>query len=485
MPFPFDNSYARLPAAFFAPVNPTPVREPRWIALNRDLAETLGIDPAWIESPEALTYLSGNAVPPGAEPIALAYSGHQFGGFSPRLGDGRAILLGEVVGRDGIRRDIQLKGSGPTPFSRRGDGRSALGPVLREYLVSEAMVALGIPTTRALAAIWSGDTVYRETAEPGGVFTRVAQSHLRIGTAEYFSSRGEWEHLATLVRYAVDRHYPESAGEANLALALLDGVIGKQASLVARWMGLGFIHGVMNTDNMSLSGETIDYGPCAFMDDYHPQRKFSFIDEQGRYAYANQPGIAHWNLTRLAEALLPLLSENEEQAFDLAQQALGRFPKLFQAAWREVFAAKLGLASIANHPKEIALIESLLDEMAIQAADFTVTFRRLTDLAAGGDESAFLALFPKQEPVHRWLGEWRERLGNEPSVERMRRANPIYIPRNHRIEEVIQAGRAGDFEPFHRLHRVLSHPFEAREESNEFEDPPLPHEKVKATFCGT
>jgi uncharacterized protein YdiU (UPF0061 family) len=480
MPFSFDNTYARLPEAFFARVNPTPVKEPRWIALNHDLARLLGIDPTQLESTEGLAYLSGNAVPPGAEPIATAYSGHQFGGFSPRLGDGRAILLGEVIGIDGVRRDIQLKGSGPTPFSRRGDGRSALGPVMREYLVSEAMAALGIPTTRALAAIWSGDTVFRETAEPGGVFTRVGQSHLRIGTVEYFSSRGELEHLAILVRYAVERHYPESAGKENLALALLEGVIERQAALVARWMGLGFIHGVMNTDNMSLSGETIDYGPCAFMDDYHPAQKFSFIDEQGRYAYANQPGIAHWNLTRLAEALLPLLAEKEEKALELAQDALGRFPELFQAAWREVFAAKLGVANL-----EDGLVESLLDEMAKQAVDFTLVFRRLTEVAAGGDESEFLALFPRPEPIHKWLGLWRKSLGDHQDKERMRRANPIYIPRNHRIEEVIQAGRLGDFEPFNRLHRVLSRPCEEQEESAEYERPPRSHEVVRATFCGT
>ncbi|MBL9152354.1 MAG: YdiU family protein [Verrucomicrobiales bacterium] len=489
MPFSFDNTYARLPEAFFARVNPTPVREPRWIALNRDLADRLGIDSATLDSDEGLAYLAGNANPAGAEPIAMAYSGHQFGGFSPRLGDGRAILLGEVVDDAGVRHDIQLKGAGPTPFSRRGDGRSALGPVLREYLVSEAMAALGVPTTRALAAVWSGDTVFREAVEPGGVFTRVARSHLRIGTVEYFSSRGEIEHLASLVRYAVARHYPESADAPNLAVALLEGVVERQAALVARWLGLGFIHGVMNTDNMSLSGETIDYGPCAFMDDYHPARKFSFIDEQGRYAYANQPAIAHWNLTRLAEALLPLLAEDEEEATDVAGEVLRRYPSLFQAAWGEVFSAKLGLNALRDRD-DVKLVHELLDLMTEQETDFTLTFRRLTQTVVGDGEAGFLSLFSDPEPVRRWLGLWQARAerdggSTEARQERMRLANPIFIPRNHRIEAAIQAGRRGDFEPFHQLHRVLARPCEEQPEAVEYEQPPLPHEEVKVTFCGT
>lgn len=487
MPFAFQNTYARLPDAFFAPVNPTPVSAPKWIALNRGLAELLGIDVGRLDTPEGLAILAGNRVPEGAEPIATAYSGHQFGGFSPRLGDGRAILLGEVIGRDGIRRDVQLKGSGPTPFSRRGDGRSALGPVMREYLVSEAMAALGVPTTRALAAVWSGDTVYRETPEPGGVFTRVASSHLRIGTAEYFASRQDWGNLRELVSYALDRHYPESKEAANLALALLEGVIDRQARLVARWMGLGFIHGVMNTDNMSLSGETIDYGPCAFMDHFHPARKFSFIDTHGRYAYGNQPAIAHWNLTRLAEALLPLLADGEDDAVALAEAALEQFPGRFQEAHAEVFRAKLGIG--VGEPGDEGLVQSLLDLLSAQDVDFTLAFRRLATVL-DGDGTAFSSLFSQPEPVADWLRAWKARVemsGDDPVTiaERMRQTNPAFIPRNHRIEEVILAGKQGDLGPFNRLHQVLGRPFDEQPESVAYEAPPLPHEVVPATYCGT
>lgn len=488
MPFQFVNTYARLPETFFARVDPTPVSAPEFIALNVSLAEELGVDPARLGSDEGLSYLSGNRLPEGAEPLAAAYSGHQFGGFSPVLGDGRAILLGEVLHRDGLHRDIQLKGSGPTPFSRRGDGRSALGPVLREYLVSEAMAAFGVPTTRALAAVWSGDKVYREEIEPGGVFTRVACSHLRIGTCEYFASRRDFEGLRTLVDYALKRHYPERADTGNPALALLNGVMGRQADLVARWMGLGFIHGVMNTDNMSLSGETIDFGPCAILDRYDPAKKFSYIDRNGRYAYGNQPNIAHWNLTRLAEALLPLSGRNEEEAIGAVTEVLERFPDLFRGAWVETFAKKLGFPR-AN-PDTRLLAEQLLSLMEDQQVDFTLAFRNLRSAANEDSADAFLALFPRPESASGWLTTWRRSLGEAevtPVDARatMQTANPVFIPRNHRIEAVIGEAKKKDFAPFHRLHAVLCRPFDDQEENAAFENPPLPHEEVRQTFCGT
>ncbi len=488
MPFRFANTYARLPESFFARVDPTPVSAPEWIALNHDLAEALGLDPDWLGSGEGLEILSGNRVPEGAEPLAAAYSGHQFGGFSPILGDGRAILLGEVVHRDGLHRDIQLKGAGPTPFSRRGDGRSALGPVLREYLVSEAMHALGVPTTRALAAVWSGDKVYREEVEPGGVFTRVARSHLRIGTCEYFASRGDLAGLRVLVGYALKRHDPEGSEAENPTLALLEGTMERQARLVAQWVGLGFIHGVMNTDNTSLSGETLDYGPCAFLDRYDPAKRFSFIDRGGRYAYGNQPDIAHWNLARLAEALLPLLAEDEPEAIRLATETLERFPGLFRAAWAERFAAKLGFAKSGGGTTGLA--ERLLAIMEEQGIDFTLAFRHLRDAAAEGGEGTFLRLFPREEAAREWLDAWRGSL-REAGIPRgeaaatMRLANPVFIPRNHRLEELISAAKEKDFAPFHRLHAVLRRPFEEQPEAAEYERPPLSHEEVPATFCGT
>ncbi len=461
MPIPFKNTYAQLPDTFFLKVEPTPVRAPQIIALNHEFAIQLGIDPADLTA----EVLSGNEIPAGADPLAMAYSGHQFGGFSPQLGDGRAILLGEVAGKD-----IQLKGSGPTPFSRRGDGRSALGPVLREYLVSEAMAALGVPTTRALAAVLSGEKVVREEIEPGGIFTRVASSHLRIGTVQYFAARQDRESLEALVSYTLARHYPES----KTALELLENVIAKQASLIAQWMSFGFIHGVMNTDNMSLSGETIDYGPCAFMDRFDPAKKFSFIDQNGRYAYHNQASIARWNLTRLAEALLPLLHENEDTAVAIAKEALVKFAPLFEGAYQQKFAAKLGLSDRYDP----VLIESLLTLMAEQQADFTLVFRHLSS-----PKEELLAQFKDPEPVKAWLADWRA--SGDIDIELMKRSNPIFIPRNHRIEEVIQAGKKGNFEPFYKLHAILQKPFTEQPESAEFEQTPEPDQIVCATFCGT
>ncbi|YCM43956.1 YdiU family protein [Verrucomicrobiaceae bacterium 227] len=461
MPIPFQNTYAHLPETFFQKATPTPVRDPQLIALNRPLAQRLGIDPADL----TVAILSGNEIPAGAQPLSMAYAGHQFGGFNPQLGDGRAILLGEVAGKD-----LQLKGCGPTPFSRRGDGRSALGPVLREYLVSEAMAALGVPTTRALAAIWSGERVIREQMEPGGVFTRIAGSHLRIGTVQYFAAQQDRESLEALLDYALERHYPE----AETALDLLENVIAKQAQLIAHWMAIGFIHGVMNTDNMSLSGETIDYGPCAFMDRFDPAKKFSYIDQQGRYAYQNQPGIAQWNLTRLAEAFLPLIHDDSETAVELAKAALSKFPAIYEKAYHQKFSAKLGLPTTCDP----ALIQSLLDLMAEQEADFTLVFRHLS-----GHEEDLLAQFKDPAPVKTWLNHWHS--AGIIDLALMKRTNPIFIPRNHRVEEVIEAGKQGDFAPFHKLHAILQKPFTEQPGSTEFENTPEPKEIVCATFCGT
>lgn len=494
----FDNSYARLPAAFFASVQPTAVESPSLIKLNTALASELGLDLDWLQSSAGTALLAGNAVTEQAEPIAMAYSGHQFGGFSPQLGDGRAILLGEVVGNDGLRRDVQLKGSGPTPFSRRGDGRSALGPVLREYIVSEAMAALGVPTTRALAVVASGESVIREGLVPGGVFTRVAASHIRIGTFQWFAARQDIANLKILADYVIDRHYPEIAAESSSSedtdgrryTALLQSVMGRQANLVAKWMQFGFIHGVMNTDNMAVSGETIDYGPCAFMDEYHPAKTFSSIDQQGRYAFGNQANMAHWNLMRFAETLLSLIDEDSEKAICTAQEVLNGFPELHKTALQACFFAKLGINSSSGAAREgdWQLVEGLLDAMAEGNADFTLTFRHLTTALEADDDRSVLSLFSCTKRLKAWLVDWRERLqsGNRAdAIALMRRHNPILIPRNHRVEEAIQAGNNDDFQVFHRLNAALESPFEDRAEFREYESPPAPEEIVHATFCGT
>src|ERR1700726_74582 len=377
--FPFQNTYTALPANFFARVVPTPVASPRLIKLNRPLALHLGLDPDRLESPEGAEILAGKCVPVGADPIAMAYAGHPLGHFVPQPGEGRAILRGEVIDADGIRRDIQLKGSGPTPFSRRGDGRAALGPVLREYIVSEAMAVLGIPTTRSLAAVMTGESVLRETPLPGAVLTRVASSHIRVGTFQYFAARSDTEGVRRLADHVIGRHYPHLADAERPYHALLEAVITRQADLVARWLLVGFIHGVMNTDNTSISGETIDYGPCAFMDHYDPAKVFSSIDELGRYAYANQPRIALWNLTRFAECLLPLLSDEQDKAISEAQAELGDFVERFDAAYQAGLRAKLGLFTARDGDPLLA--QELLETMARNQADFTLTFRRLSDAA--------------------------------------------------------------------------------------------------------
>ena len=486
MPFVFDNSYADLPAAFYASVEPTPVSAPVMVQLNTALATELGIDVARLDSAEGLAILSGNRVAEGSEPLAMAYSGHQFGGFSPQLGDGRAILLGEVVRADGIRHDIQLKGSGQTPFSRRGDGRSALGPVLREYIVSEAMAALGVPTTRALAAVASGDKVLREGLIPGGVFTRVAQSHIRIGTFQWFSAREDHDNVNVLADYVIDRYYPEAQREENPYLTLLHRVIERQAKLIAHWMQFGFIHGVMNTDNTNISGETIDYGPCAFMDIYDPMKTFSSIDHQGRYAFANQSTIGHWNLCRFAETLLPLLDEDPKQAITKAENALDTFAEIHQHEVQKRFTAKIGIET--GDDEDLRMVEALLNAMAEGEADFTLVFRHLSEALDDGNDDSILALFNQPTAIIRWLTDWRSRMRDcdrRHASGLMQRSNPVFIPRNHRIEEVIRAGNHGDFAPFHRLHQVLQDPYTARTEFSEYEAAPLPDEVVQATFCGT
>ena len=496
--FGFENTYARLPEHFFARLDPTPVAAPHLARLNVELARKLGLAPDALASAPGVEILAGNRVAEGAEPLALAYAGHQFGHFVPQLGDGRAILLGEVVARDGARYDIQLKGSGPTPFSRGGDGRAALGPVLREYIVSEAMAALGVPTTRALAAVTTGERVLRETELPGAVLTRVAASHLRVGTFQYFSARRDTEAIRTLADYAIARHYPEAALARQPYRALLDGVIARHAHLVAQWMLFGFIHGVMNTDNTSISGETIDYGPCAFMEAYDPATVFSSIDHHGRYAYGNQPLAAHWNLTRLAEALLPVLEQetgSEESAVASANEALAAFKPHFEAARYAGLRRKLGLFTEREGDAELA--EDLLRRMSANRADFTLTFRRLCDAAAGPEGDAGVrALFGEPGDYDSWAAAWRRRLQEEPGTSdsaagqaraaAMRAANPVFIPRNHLVEAALRAAvLRQDLQPFEELLDAVSRPYEDRPKLERYSTPARPEEYVGQTFCGT
>ncbi len=477
----FDNSYARLPERFHVRMPPEPVGEPRLLALNDALAADLGLDAAALRSPAGVAMLAGNAVPEGAEPLAQAYAGHQFGGFVPQLGDGRALLLGEVIDPTGARHDIQLKGSGRTPFSRMGDGRAWLGPVLREYVVSEAMAALGVPTTRALAAVATGDWVFREDRLPGAVLTRVATSHIRVGTFQFFAARRDTEGLRTLFEYTRDRHYPD----AETLLDLLRAAVNAQARLVAHWMALGFIHGVMNTDNCHVGGLTIDYGPCAFMDSYHPETVFSSIDRHGRYAYANQPQIAVWNLAQFATALLPLMSDDSEAgrnaAIEAATEAVHAFADTYQAEWLARFRRKLGLAEARDD--DARLIETLLTRMAVQGADFTRTFRGLVRGSAAAE-------FREPEAWNAFAADWSARLaaeGSTPEVARARAAtaNPARIPRNHRVEEMIAAAVAGDLAPFERLMAALAQPYAEDAALADLEAAPRPEQRVQATFCGT
>jgi len=487
---PFDNSYARLPERFYTRQMPVPVAAPGLIRVNHNLAKHLGFNPDWLESEAGIDIIAGNLIPEGADPIATVYAGHQFGGWNPQLGDGRAILLGEVIAADGLRNDIQLKGSGRTPYSRGGDGRAPLGPVLREYIVSEAMAVLGVPTSRALGAATSGEKVMRDGRVPGAVLVRVAQSHIRIGTMQFFASRQDTEALKILIDHVIERHYPEASGADNPARAMLEGVIARQASLIARWQSLGFIHGVMNTDNMLLSGETIDYGPCAFMDEFDPTTVFSSIDHGGRYAYQNQPHIAHWNLSVLAQTLLPLLDNDPDKAMASGQAAIDAFPDLHMAAYHENMCKKLGISRCEND--DPALVRDLLTLMHEADTDFTLTFRRLSDLTDPQQKSGGVgSIFELPESFEPWLDRWRQRLLSDPQEESTRQSkmysiNPAFIARNHLVEEAIEvASNEQDFEPFHTLVDILSQPFDFNESQSRYALPPRPEQVVRQTFCGT
>jgi uncharacterized protein YdiU (UPF0061 family) len=488
-PIHFDNSYLQLPDRFYTRLNPTPVENPGALRVNHALAELLGVDVDWLDSAAGTEVIAGNRVPEGADPIATVYAGHQFGGYNPQLGDGRAVLLGEVLARDGRRYDIQLKGSGPTPYSRGGDGRSPLGPVLREYVVSEAMHALGVPSTRALAAVTTGEQVVRDTFLPGAVLARVASSHIRIGTFQFFAAQRDEEALRALLDHVIARHYPDAASAANPALQMLEDVLARQAGLVASWQLFGFIHGVMNTDNMLLCGETIDYGPCAFMDAFHAERVFSSIDHAGRYAYRNQPGIAHWNLAQLAQALLPLLHEDQDQAIALAQEVINGFPERFFAANNAGMARKLGLTALTEDDRP--LVDDFFALLTEHQLDFTLAFRKLADLAGEDGEAPIGELFEFPQACNPWLDRWRRRLATEPGdagarISAMRVANPVFIPRNHLVEEAIRAAEdAGDAAPFHALVDRVTRPHAYDPVDQRYALPPRPEQVVSKTFCGT
>ncbi|MEC4766372.1 YdiU family protein [Halomonas sp. CUBES01] len=484
----FEHRYATLPEPLSVECAATPVATPELIAFNAPLAAELGAD----EIPDEATlaaWFSGNQTMPSAKPRALGYAGHQFGNFVPQLGDGRALLLGEVVDQHGKRRDVQLKGSGRTPFSRGGDGRSPLGPVLREYLVSEFMAAMGIPTTRALAAVTSGERVVRQLPEPGAVFTRVASSHIRVGTFQFAAVRRDEAALKALADHAIERHYPEAANAQDPYLALLEAVVARQAELVARWMSIGFIHGVMNTDNCSIAGETIDYGPCAFMEQFDPQKAYSSVDQGKRYAFASQPGIAQWNLARFAETLLPLLNEQGDAGVAQATDAIRRFDGVFSAEQRRLHADKLGLAAESNDAD--ALMEGLESQMHQGRMDMTATFDALTHYAASPSDErrdALLALTTQPQALTAWLEAWQAAQVAGQDDERfaaMRRGNPVIIPRNHRVQEAIDAAYDGDFAPFYTLLGVVTQPFDDSTEARRLAAPAIDSEQVLRTFCGT
>ena len=490
-PLRLANSYLRLPEACYARVGPTPVTEPRLIRINAALAAELGLDAEALASPEGVEALVGNRVPEGLEPLALAYAGHQFGNFVPQLGDGRAVLLGEVTDRNGVRRDLQLKGAGRTPFSRQGDGRASMDPVVREYVVSEGMHGLGVPTTRALAMVATGDPVLRQRVEPGAVLTRVAASHVRVGTFEYFFRQGDHATVRALADYVIERHYPELAGSETPYRDLIAAVAERTADLVADWLLVGFIHGVMNTDNIAISGETLDYGPCAFMDTYHPATVFSSIDTGGRYAYEQQPTMAHWGLARFAETLMPLLADEPDDALPVAKEALGAFETRFEARYHAGLRRKLGLAEAHEDDPDLAM--DLLGRMAANRADFTLTFRRLSELGdePGSADEGVRALFADPEAFDAWAARWRQRLAAEDrgAAERsraMRAVNPAYIPRNHRVEQAIEAAMTeGDLGPVDQLLTVLADPYADHPGYEHLALPPRPEEVVQRTFCGT
>ncbi|MSP36976.1 MAG: YdiU family protein [Deltaproteobacteria bacterium] len=486
--FTFDNTYARELEGFYMPWKAAQVAQPTLVKLNYALAEELALDAAALDSDEGARIFSGNETPAGALPLAQAYAGHQFGGFSPQLGDGRALLLGEVIDRNGRRRDIQLKGSGPTPFSRNGDGRAALGPVLREYLIGEAMHALGIPTTRALAAVTTGEQIFRETALPGAVLTRVAASHIRVGTFQLFAARGEQDKVKRLADYVIGRHYPEVKNHASPYLALLACVCDRQAALVANWMHVGFIHGVMNTDNMTISGETIDYGPCAFMNRYDPATVFSSIDSRGRYAFGNQPSIAQWNLARLAETLLALIDADSNRAIAQASEVINAFPQQYERQWLQGMRAKLGL--VTEDEADLNLATGFVTAMGNQEVDYTLAFRNLAE-AVSGDEEKIRALFANASAYDIWSEHWHARLAREEitpaqRAQMMRRVSPAFIPRNHRVEEALSAAvERGDYAPFETLLKILSRPFDEQPEFTAFREPAPDGQEGYRTFCGT
>ncbi|MBQ0720270.1 MAG: YdiU family protein [Gammaproteobacteria bacterium] len=489
---PLQSSYRQIGEQFYTDQLPTPVGKPALIRVNPALAEQLNLSLSELQSPEALQVFAGNSVPPTSTPIATVYAAHQFGGWNPQLGDGRAILLGEVIGKDQQRYDIQLKGAGQTPYSRRGDGRSALGPVLREYIVSEAMAALGVPTTRALAAVTTGDRVVRESYLPGAILTRVASSHIRIGTFQFFSAQGDVDSVKTLADYVIERHYKAAveASDEDSYSALLTCVMQAQARLIARWMAIGFIHGVMNTDNMLVCGETVDYGPCAFMDAYNPNKVFSSIDSHGRYAYAKQAEIGHWNISWLAQALLPLMDASQEVAIKKAEKILNAFSPVFTQTYQQLLAEKMGFASAGAEVNQLSV--DLLQLMAAEATDFTLTFRGLSDYLAPEAERYFLnKLVSLPETFQAWVARWqaelaRQNVAPQTAHQLMLKTNPSYIPRNHIIAAAIeQATGEEDFSLFHQMVDVLAKPFEYSEENASFAIAPKPEEEVLHTFCGT
>ena len=494
MQIPFDNRYITLGDGFYVKTSPVAVSEPALIKFNEALANTLGFSSAGLAESDIAALFAGNTVPSGAEPVAMAYAGHQYEYFVPQLGDGRAVLLGEVSGIDGLTYSVQLKGSGRTYFSRNGDGRAALGPVLREYLVSEAMAKLKIPTTRALAAVTTGENVQRESLLPGGVITRVASSFVRVGTFEFFRARNKVEAIRKLADHVIQQNFPVLSGQEGPYLALLQAVVERQAALIARWMCVGFIHGVMNTDNMSVAGETIDYGPCAFIDTYKHDKVFSSIDEFGRYAYNRQPSIGLWNLTRFAECLVPLISDDSDKAVEMVQEVLHTYIDHYENNWLAGMRAKCGLTAIEGMERDDKiLIETLFNEMDVNNVDFTLMFFYLSQLDSHSPDldTDCRALFDEPTRFDQWAVKWRERLASEARSEQERQAamlaiNPVYIPRNHQIEAVIRAAEdRNDFSPFHELHEVLQNPYVQQPGKGRYLLPPTRDEIVGATFCGT
>ena len=484
----FDNSYQNLPQEFFERINPVPVKDPKIIIFNTDLGKSLGIDPKMSEKDLAKIF-SGNEVPKGSSPIALAYAGHQFGQFVHQLGDGRAILLGELSTPDQERYDIQLKGSGQTKFSRQGDGRAPIGPIIREYVISESMNAMGIPSTRSLAAISSGEQVFRETLLPGGVLTRIAKSHIRVGTFEYFAAQKNTDHLKTLADYTINRHFPVLKEANNSYISLLQTVSDLQIELISKWMGIGFIHGVMNTDNTSIVGETIDYGPCAFMDEYNPGTVFSSIDTHGRYAFGNQPLIAQWNMACFANTLLPLIDENSEKAVTKAHEVINDFPKKMNEAVMVVMCKKIGLDSAEKNSQE--LVKNFLNIMLDNKSDYTLSFRYLGESLKSKNEDLLKAQFQEHDGLSDWLLKWTKtlkskNLNKKDIINMMDNANPFFIPRNHLLEKIIDADtKNNDFSQMKTLLKVFSNPYKEQPENEAYSKPPKPNEIVKQTFCGT